>query len=201
MDKAIENRLNLTQLRSLFTSGGEELESVFVTMRTNDISQSIETLGILRVVEPPLQPGQGQKDNSIPFLYGFIRLDAKVAQAQVLLEIEVIDFNGPPSLISRQSFLSRQVKVGGQKVLGVFIPTVPFTNEDTDFKREFSELTAELANQVKALLLVCSGQLDASVPLVLEVSVPLRQLLIVQQAIGLDGANHVPVLTPTEFQL
>src|SRR4030095_11609903 len=77
---------------------------------------------------------------------------------------------------------------------------VPVTDEHTDLKRQLGKLPAEGPDQRGPESLVCSGQLDALIPLMSERLGPLRELLVIQLAIGLDRTNHVPALTAAEFQ-
>ena len=48
-------------------------------------------------------------------------------------------------------------EIGTQKILRVFIPMVPLTDEDTDLKRQGMECALALPHQVRALPLVCRG--------------------------------------------
>src|SRR5438477_12664232 len=86
----------------------------------------------------------------------------------MLFDVEIVHFDGPALLIHTQDVLSRQRKVGAQKILRVFIPMVPLTDEDTDRKRHALEGALALPYEVRALPLVCSGQLHALIPLMPE---------------------------------
>jgi hypothetical protein len=108
--------------------------------------------------------------------------------------------NGPALLIDTQDLLCRQREVGAQKILRVFVPMVPLTNEDTDLKRHGIELALERPHQVRPLSLVCSGQLHALIPLMPERLGPVGELLVIQLAIGLDRTYDMPVLTAAEFE-
>jgi hypothetical protein len=77
---------------------------------------------------------------------------------------------------------------------------VPLTDEDTDRKRQAMEFALALPYEVRALPLVCSGQLHALIPLMPERLGPLGEFLVIQLPIRLDGAHHMPVLPATEFQ-
>src|SRR3989442_1600354 len=77
---------------------------------------------------------------------------------------------------------------------------VPCTDKDTDFKRQLVEFTLERSHQVGPLPIACSGQLHALIPLMPERLGPLRELLVIERAIGLDRTNHMPVPTATEFE-
>ena len=77
---------------------------------------------------------------------------------------------------------------------------MPFADEYTDLKRDVLESTLAGANEIGPFALVCSRELNASIRLVLEALVPLRELDSVQRTIGLDGANHMPALTTAVFQ-
>src|SRR5215831_8254566 len=118
----------------------------------------------------------------------------------MLFDIKVIDLDGPALLIDAQDLLCRQREVRAQKILRVFVPRVPFANEDTDVKRHVVEPPLEGAHQVRALSAVCSGQLHALIPLVSERLGPLRQLLIIQLAIRLERTHDMPTLTTAEFE-
>jgi hypothetical protein len=75
----------------------------------------------------------------------------------MLFNVEVVHLDGPALLIDAQDLLCRQRQVRAQKILRVFIPMVPLTDEHTDLKRHGIELAVERSHQVAALPLVCSG--------------------------------------------
>ena len=118
----------------------------------------------------------------------------------MLFDIKVIHLNGPTLLIDRQDLLCREREIGTQKILRVFIPMVPLTDEHTDLKRQLGQLPSQGPDQIGPESLVCSGQLHALIPLMPECVGPLGELLVSQRAIGLDRTNHVPALTAAEFQ-
>ena len=91
-------------------------------------------------------------------------------------------------------------EVRAQKILRVFVPRVPFADEDTDVKRQMGEPPLEWSHQVRALSSVCSGQLHALIPLVPERLGPLGELLVIQLPIGLDRTHDLPALTAAEFE-
>jgi hypothetical protein len=200
MDKALQDRFNLTKLDRLLTSDLKELPGMLQAMAANDLSDALELVLVLGVIDAPLQVGQGQKNNGIPLFDGFDRLNPEIGQAQALLKGKVINFNGPAVLIESQASFGREAQVSTDKVLGALVPRVPFANEDTDLERQVFELTLHGADQIGPKLLVCSGQRESLIPLVLKVPVPFRELFPVQLPIGLDGGDNVPALSPTEFQ-
>jgi hypothetical protein len=114
--------------------------------------------------------------------------------------VEIVHFNGPTLLIDAQDLLGRQREVGAQKILRVFIPMVPLTDEDTDRKRQAMEFPVALPYKGRALPLVCSGQRHALIPLMPERLGPLREFLVIQLPIRLDRTHHVPALPTTAFQ-
>jgi hypothetical protein len=57
------------------------------------------------------------------------------------------------------------------------------------------ELALERPHQVRPLSLVCSGQLDALIPLMPERWRPWGEFLVVQLPIRRDGTHHLPALT------
>jgi hypothetical protein len=77
---------------------------------------------------------------------------------------------------------------------------VPLTDEDTDLKRQGIELALARSHQVRPLSLVCSGQLDALIPLMPERLGPLGEFLVVQLPIRLDGTHHLPAMTAAESE-
>jgi hypothetical protein len=80
----------------------------------------------------------------------------------------------------------------------VFVPRVPFADEDTDVKRQMVEPPLDWSYQVQALSSVCSGQLHALIPLMPERLGPLGELLVIELPIGLDGTHDLPALTAAE---
>jgi hypothetical protein len=118
----------------------------------------------------------------------------------MLFDVEIIHLDGPALLIDAQDLLCRQREVGAQKILRVFVPMVPLTDEDTDRKWHGVELALARPHQVSPLPLVCSGQLYALLPLMPERLGPLREFLVVQLPIGLDRTHHMPALTAAEFE-
>src|SRR5215831_18180293 len=110
----------------------------------------------------------------------------------MLFDVKVVYLDGPALLINAQDLLCRSGQIGAQKILRVFVPRVPFADEDTDIKRQVVELPLEWSHQVRALSAVCSGQLHALIPLVSERLGPLGELLVVERPIGLDRTNHMP---------
>ena len=118
----------------------------------------------------------------------------------MLFDVEIVHLDGPALLIDAQDLLCRQREVGAQKILRVFIPMVPLTDEDTDRKRQGGELTLERPHQVRPLPLVCSGQLDTLIPLMPKRLGPLGEFLVVQLPIGFDRTHDMPALTAAEFE-
>ena len=159
---------------------------MFIAVLTHDISQRMPWFLGVGMVQTPLQKHQGEEDDGKPLFCRFVRLHPKVCQAQMLFDIEVVDLDGPALLIDAQDLLCRQGQVSAQKILRVFVPMVPLTDEDTDLKRQGVELALPRPHQVRPRPLVCSGQLYALIPLMPERLGPLRELLVVQLPIGLD---------------
>jgi hypothetical protein len=124
----------------------------------------------------------------------------KVSQAHMLFDIEVVYLNRPALVRDTQDWLCRQREVRTQKILRVFVPMVPLTNEYTDLKRQGIELALERPHQVRPLPLVCSGQLHTLIPLMPERLGPLGELPVIQLAIGLDCTYDMPVLTAAAFE-
>src|SRR5215813_6072322 len=118
----------------------------------------------------------------------------------MLFDVKVVHLDGPALLIDAQDLLCRQREVRAQKILRVFVPRVPFADEDTDVKRQVVEPPLEGAHQVRTLSPVCSGQLYVLIPLVSERLGPLGELLVIQLPIGLDRTHHMPPLTAAEFE-
>jgi hypothetical protein len=81
----------------------------------------------------------------------------------------------------------------------VLVPLVPLTDEHTDRKRQGLELALARSHQGGPLPVVCSGQLSTLIPLRPERWGPLRELLVVQLALGLDCPYHLPAVPVTEF--
>src|SRR5215471_17821019 len=108
---------------------------------------------------------------------------------------KVVYLDGPAHLINAQELLCRAGQNGAQKILRVFVPRVPFADEDADIKRQVVELPLEWSHQVRALSSVCSGQLHALIPLVSERLGPLGELLVIQLAIRLERTHDMPTLT------
>jgi hypothetical protein len=77
---------------------------------------------------------------------------------------------------------------------------VPFADEHTDLKRQLGELPLEGPYQIGPGPLVCSGQLHALIPLMLERLGPLGEPLVVELPIGLDRTHDMPTLAAAEFQ-
>ena len=57
------------------------------------------------LMQAPLQKHERKEDNSKPLFCGFIRLPAKIRQAQRLFDVEVVDLDGPALLIDAQDLL------------------------------------------------------------------------------------------------
>ena len=168
---------------------------MFVAVLTHDIGQRMHVILGVSMVQAPLPKHQGEEDNGKPLFGRFVRLHPKVGQAQMLFDVEIVHLDGPALLIDAQDLLCRQREVGAQKILRVFVPRVPFADEDTDLKRQVVELPLEWSHQVRALSSVCRGQLDALIPLVSERLGPLGELLVVERPIGLDRREHSVILT------
>ncbi len=115
-------------------------------------------------------------------------------------DVEIVHLDGPALLIDAQDVLGRPREVGAQKILRVCIPMVPLTDEDTDRKRQAMEFAVALPYEVRALPLVCSGQLHALIPLMPERLGPLGEFLVIQLPIRLESAHHMPALPATAFQ-
>jgi hypothetical protein len=77
---------------------------------------------------------------------------------------------------------------------------VPLTDEDTDRKRHAMECALALPYEVRALPLVCSGQLHALIPLMPERLGPLGECLVIQLPMRLERAHYMPALPAAEFQ-
>src|SRR5215475_9732409 len=118
----------------------------------------------------------------------------------MLFDVEIVHLDGPALLIHTQDLLCRQREVGAQKILRVFIPMVPLTDEDTDCERHALEFALALPYEVRALPLICSGQLHALIPLMPERLGPLGEFLVIQLPIRLEGTHNMPLLPTTEFQ-
>src|SRR5512132_2137489 len=150
------------------------------------------------MVQTPLQKYEGEENNSKPLFGRFVRLDPKVGQAQTLFDVKVVDLDGPALLIDAQALLCRQRQVRTQKILRVFVPRVPFADEDTNVKRQMGEPPLDWSYQGQALSSVCSGPLHALISLRPERLGPLGALLVIELPIGLDGTHAMPALTAAE---
>jgi site-specific DNA recombinase len=62
--------------------------------------------------------------------------------------LRLAHLDGPALLINAQDLLCRQRQVRAQKILRVFVPRMPFANEDTDVKRQMGEPPLEWSHQV-----------------------------------------------------
>ena len=143
---------------------------------------------------------KAQEDNGKPLFGGFVRLDPKVGQAQMLFDIEVIHLDGPALVRDAQDLLCRQREGGAQENTSGVCPEDAVCWWDTDVKRQMGEPPLAWSYQVRALSSVCSGQLHALRPLVPERVGPLGELLVVQLPLGLDRPYHLPALTAAEFE-
>ena len=124
---------------------------MFIAVLTHDIGQRMHVILGAGMVQAPLQKHQGEEDNGKPFFGRLVRLHPKVGQAQMLFDREIVHLDGPALLIDAQNLLCRQRQVGAQKILLVFVPRVPFADEDTDVKRQMVEPPLKGAHQVRAL--------------------------------------------------
>ncbi len=73
------------------------------------------------------------------------------------------------------------------------------TDKDTDCKRQLGEFPLERAHQGGPLPPACRGPLHALIPRMPERFGPLRELLVIEHAMGLDRTKHLPVPTATAF--
>src|SRR5262245_46217823 len=138
---------------------------MFIAVLTHDIGQRMHVILGVSMVQAPWQKPQGEEDNGQPLFGRFVRLYPKVGQAQMLFDVEIVHLDGPALLIDAQDLLCRSRQVRAQKRLRVFVPRMPFADEDTDVTRQMGELPLEWSLQVRALSSVCSGQLRALIPL------------------------------------
>jgi hypothetical protein len=77
---------------------------------------------------------------------------------------------------------------------------VPLADKNTDRKQQGGELALQRSDEIRALPLVCSGELEALIPLWLEGLGPLREPLAIELPVRLDGTDHMPVLAAAELQ-
>jgi hypothetical protein len=80
---------------------------MLLAVSTNHISHHLETFIWLRVIEPPLQKDTGQEDNGKPLLNRLVRLYAKIAQTQQVLNVKIVYLDRPTLLIESQYLLWR----------------------------------------------------------------------------------------------
>jgi hypothetical protein len=151
------------------------------------------------MVEAPWQKHESEEDHGKPLFCRLVRVYPKGSQAHMLFDIAVVSLNRPARLIETQDLRCRQREVRAQKILRVFVPMVPLTNEDTDLKRQGLELALPRPHPVRPRPLVCSGQLHTLIPLMPERLGPLGELPVIQLAIGLDRTDARPALTAAEF--
>ena len=102
-----------------------------------------------------------------------------------VVRFQIISFNRPTLVIDRHDLLRREREIGTQKILRVFIPTMPSTDEHTNLTRPLVQLPLTGPDQIGPLPVVCRGQLSALIPLMPERLGPLRALRVIQLPIGL----------------
>jgi hypothetical protein len=168
-----------------------------VAVLTHDIGQRVPWFLRVGMVQTPWQKYEGQEDNGQPLFRRFVRLDPKVGHASRLFDGEVVSLNGPALLRDAQDVLCRSREVGAQKILRVFVPRVPLTDEHTDVKRQAVERALERTHQGGPRPLVGSGQRHALIPLRPERLGPLGALLVIQLPMRLDRTHDIPALPAT----
>jgi len=151
-------------------------------------------------MQAPLEKCQGQTDHCKPLFGRFVGLHPQVGQPQGLFDSDMVHRNGPTLLRERQALLCRQRQGGAPKILRVFIPRVPWTDEPTARKRQLGELPLAGPHQIGPGPLVWSGPLHALTPLRPKRLGPLRALLVSQFPVGLDRPNPVPALPAAACQ-
>ena len=198
--KASEDWQIIGQFRRFLTGHLQEGSGMFVTMVTHHVGHRTHAFLGVSMVHAPWQKRQGDQNHGAPLFRRFGRLHPKIGPAPRLFDIEVVHCNGPALLRDRQDLRCRSRQIGAQKRLRVFIPMVPLTEKDTDCTRQLGALTLERAHQGGPLPPACRGPLHALIPLMPERLGPLRELLVIARAMGLDRTHHLPVPTATEFE-
>jgi hypothetical protein len=149
--------------------------------------------GILQVIDR-------QSYHSEPLLNGFEGLQTEIAETQDFFEIQVIDFYGPTLLVEFQGFLRRKAGVCTEEVLGAGIPGAFFREDDVDFPPHLFKVSGHGTDMVGGSAAVAySLQRDFLVRLVLERLGVAVDALLLDFAIGFEGADDMPVLAQAEI--
>jgi hypothetical protein len=170
---------------------------MFVTMVAHHVGHSMHAFPGVRMVHAPWQKRQGDQNHGAPLFRRFVRLHPKIGQAPRLFAIEVVHCNGPALLRDRQDVLCRSRESGAQQILRVCLPMVPLTEKDTDCTWPRGKCPLERSHQGGPLPSAWSGELHALIPRRPERWGPLRELLVIERAIGRDRTHHLPVPTAT----
>ena len=76
---------------------------------------------------------------------------------------------------------------------------MPSGDQHADIERDLAQTSLHRAQQIRAPGALCSGNPCPGIPLVPQLPVPSVDPGIAQLAIGLEGANDVPAITPNEL--
>src|SRR5262249_50751974 len=122
----------------------------------------------------------------------------KVPQAQLLLQVPEIHFLRPALAIPVQYLPRTQRHVRAQEILRALVPRVPPGDQNTDPTAHPFDPPGQLPDRVGRGL-VRRRNAHASVARVPKALVVVADADAVQPAVGLDGADRVPALTPDEL--
>ena len=171
-------------------------------MQANEVCQgSLRAICGVSQREAILQVVDGQHNHSEPFLNGFKRSQAEIAQSEGVLQVEVINFHRPALLIRSQDLLHTQSQIGADEVLGELVPGAFLRDDRVDRLSEVFQVATDATCVIPGsfVMFVHSLERDALIRLVPERPVVLVNPYLVNPPVGLDGTDDMPLLSPTEL--